>query len=187
MTTDRKEQPYGAPDLKLAIADWGGRSSNEAKPTNSQASEDEISPLSTAVVSRADLTPVCVPKTVPAPDWDQDRSGRANVTRPDALLNHVPCTTTTSNGLIAEVRRAVREELFEVMRESQAKVEEDNGYQRQGHPATEVYSSGVTAEWGDLFTSEGHATPRFGQIMRIISKHIVSQPRPNQPLGTSFV
>ncbi|KAK7977537.1 hypothetical protein PG996_003591 [Apiospora saccharicola] len=159
MTTDRKEQLYGAPDLKLATADWGGRPLNGAKPTNNQASEDEISPLSTAVVSRPDLAPVCASKTVPTPGWDQDRSGRVNAAQPDAHLNHAPCATATPSGLIAEVRRAVREELFEVMRESQAKGEDND--------------SEATAEWDNLFTSEGHATPRFGQIMRVLSNHII--------------
>ncbi|KAK8133926.1 hypothetical protein PG984_005938 [Apiospora sp. TS-2023a] len=164
MTTDRKEQLYGAPDLKLATADWGGRPLNGAKPTNNQASEDEISPLSTAVVSRPGLAPVCASKTVPTPGWDQDRSGRVNAAQPDAHLNHAPCATATPSGLIAEVRRAVREELFEVMRESQAEGEDNDPE--------------ATAEWGDLFTSEGHATPRFGQIMRVLSKHIIRKFKP---------
>ncbi|KAK8006394.1 hypothetical protein PG991_012691 [Apiospora marii] len=176
MTTDQKKQPYGAPNLKLATADWGGRPLNEAKSTNNHASDDEISPLSTAVVSRPDPAPGRVSKTVPPPEWDQGRSNKAVATQPDAHLNHAPCTTTTSNGFIAEVRRAVREELFEVIRESQT--EDDNGYQGQGPTATEVHASEVTAEWGDLFTSEGHATPRFGQIMRVLSKHIIRKFRP---------
>lgn len=179
MATDRKKQPYGAPDLKLVTADWGGRPLNEAKPANNRTSNDEISPLSTAVVSRPAPTPVCVSKTVPPPKWDKDRPNKANATQPGAHLNYAPYTTSSSNGLIAEVRRAVREELFEVMRE--AEVEDDNGNQRQGSTATEVHASEVTAEWGDLFTSEGHATPRFGQIMRVLSKHIVSQLRPHRP------
>ncbi|KAK8087019.1 hypothetical protein PG994_001993 [Apiospora phragmitis] len=197
MTTDRKEHPVEDPDLKLAIADLRCRSSDETHLTSNEASED-ISPLSTAVVSRTDLSHVYNSKTASPPGWNQNKPSRANATRPDIHMIHAPFNpTTTTTGLIAEVRRAIREELSEAFRRGKGEADVTN-LQPEGYLVPKPHlsgtsssvsakvklnetSPGATTEWGDLFTSEGHATSRFGQIMRVLSGYIVSYLGPEQP------
>ncbi|KAK8025624.1 hypothetical protein PG990_003447 [Apiospora arundinis] len=125
MTTDPKEQqqPNGAPDLKLAITDWGGKTQQHT-PKQAASEEDNLSPRSTAV-----------------------RSGG-----PFEMSSSKSCRGSMCRG------------------------EEDIDYQGQSHSLVKPQaSSGVTTEWGNLFNSEGHATPRFGQIMRVLSGHVISK------------
>ena len=178
MTTDPKEQPVnGAPDLKLAITDWEG-DTPQYTHTQAVSEEGEISPRSMSVVRRSAPDPAPVSKTAPtATGWaKKDKSSSGDANQLDAHLNDdTPTATASIAGLVAEIRRVVREELLETLRRSQIGEGEGVDHQRLGHAATECQaSSQVTAEWGAFFTPEGHATPRFGQIMKVLSGHIVS-------------
>ncbi|KAK8094542.1 hypothetical protein PG997_001227 [Apiospora hydei] len=184
MTTDRKEHPVGAPDLRLAIADWRGRSPSpdDTHLANNETSGDEISPLSMAVVSRrSDLSNVCASKTASTPDWSQNKPSRANATQPDAYLSNAPFNAPATAGIIAEVRRAIREELSEAFRIRQDEAADAAGASNNASAKVKLNQTApeVTAEWGALFTAEGHATPRFGQIMRVLSGHILSKFNPD--------